>query len=85
MPIIKPVNGKAPQIKEDCYIAENATIVGDVHIGKQCSIWFNAVLRGDVHYIKLGNKVNVQDGLFSSSSNNASIANAGFPMFGFNN
>lgn len=62
MPIIKPVNGKAPQIKEDCYIAENATIVGDVHIGKQCSIWFNAVLRGDVHYIKLGNKVNVQDG-----------------------
>ncbi|WP_452225148.1 gamma carbonic anhydrase family protein [Lacinutrix chionoecetis] len=62
MPIIKPVNGKSPQIAKDCYIAENATIVGDVSIGKQCSIWFNAVLRGDVHYIKLGNKVNVQDG-----------------------
>lgn len=62
MPIIKPVNGKAPQLPEDCYIAENATIVGDVQVGKQCSIWFNAVLRGDVNYIKLGNKVNVQDG-----------------------
>ena len=47
---------------EDCYIAENATIVGDVTMGDQCSIWFNAVLRGDVHYIKMGNKVNVQDG-----------------------
>ena len=62
MPIIKPVNGKSPQLPEDCYIAENATIVGDVSMGSNCSIWFNAVLRGDVHYIKLGNKVNVQDG-----------------------
>ena len=62
MPIIKSVNGKSPQISTDCYIAENATIVGDVTMGANCSIWFNAVLRGDVHYIKLGNKVNVQDG-----------------------
>ena len=62
MPIIKPVNGKSPQISEDCYIAENATIVGDVMIGKQCSIWFNAVIRGDVNYIKIGDKVNIQDG-----------------------
>lgn len=62
MPIIKPVNGKHPQISEDCYIAENATIVGEVTIGQECSIWFNAVIRGDVHYIKIGNKVNVQDG-----------------------
>jgi len=62
MPIIKPVNGKSPQIGEDCYIAENATIVGEVTMGDQCSIWFNAVLRGDVHFIKMGNKVNVQDG-----------------------
>ncbi|GGW29530.1 gamma carbonic anhydrase family protein [Arenibacter certesii] len=60
--MIKAVNGKSPQIGEDCYIAENATIVGDVTMGKQCSVWFNAVIRGDVHYIKLGNKVNVQDG-----------------------
>lgn len=62
MPIIKPVNGKSPQLPDDCYIAENATIVGDVVAGSQCSIWFNAVIRGDVNYIKMGNKVNVQDG-----------------------
>ncbi|WP_394334924.1 MULTISPECIES: gamma carbonic anhydrase family protein [Arenibacter] len=60
--MIKEVNGKSPQIGEDCYIAENATIVGDVTMGKQCSVWFNAVIRGDVHYIKMGDKVNVQDG-----------------------
>ena len=60
--VIKEVRGKAPQIPEDCFIAENATIVGDVVMGKQCSVWFNAVLRGDVHYIKMGDKVNIQDG-----------------------
>ena len=60
--IIKAVNGKHPQIPQDCFIAENATIVGDVEIGSQCSIWFNAVIRGDVHFIKIGNKVNIQDG-----------------------
>ncbi len=62
MPIIKPVKGKHPQIPEDCYVAENATIVGEVTMGSQCSVWFNTVIRGDVHYIKMGNKVNVQDG-----------------------
>ena len=62
MPIIKPVKGIHPQIPEDCYVAENATIVGDVSIGSECSIWFNVVIRGDVNYIKMGNKVNVQDG-----------------------
>jgi carbonic anhydrase/acetyltransferase-like protein (isoleucine patch superfamily) len=62
MPIIKQVNGKSPEIPDDCYIAENATIVGEVTMGSQCSIWFNAVIRGDVNYIKMGNKVNVQDG-----------------------
>jgi carbonic anhydrase/acetyltransferase-like protein (isoleucine patch superfamily) len=60
--MIKSVNGKAPQIPEDCYVAENATIVGDVRMGSSCSVWFNAVIRGDVHYIRMGNKVNVQDG-----------------------
>ncbi len=60
--INKTINGKSPRIGEDCFIAENATIVGDVQLGNQCSIWFNAVLRGDVHFIKMGNKVNVQDG-----------------------
>lgn len=60
--MIKGVRGKEPVIGEDCFIAENATIVGEVIMGKQCSVWFNAVLRGDVHYIKMGDKVNVQDG-----------------------
>lgn len=60
--IIKEVRGKFPQIPEDCYVAENATIVGDVSFGEKCSVWFNAVLRGDVHFIKIGNKVNIQDG-----------------------
>ena len=59
MPIIKPVNG---QIPEDCFVAENATILGEVSLGKECSIWYNAVIRGDVHFIKIGNKVNIQDG-----------------------
>ena len=61
MAIIKELLGKAPQIGEGTYIAETATIIGDVVMGTECSIWFNAVIRGDVHYIKLGNKVNVQD------------------------
>lgn len=60
--IIKAVNGHTPQIPEDCFIAENATIVGEVSMGRNCSIWYNAVLRGDVHFIKMGDKVNVQDG-----------------------
>lgn len=60
--IIKPVRGKSPQIGKDCFIAENAVIVGEVSMGDQCSVWFNAVVRGDVHFIKMGNKVNVQDG-----------------------
>ncbi len=60
--MIKTVNGKSPKIGNDCFIAENATIVGEVRMGDQCSIWFNAVIRGDVHYINIGDKVNVQDG-----------------------
>ncbi|MEM6866187.1 MAG: gamma carbonic anhydrase family protein [Bacteroidota bacterium] len=60
--IIKSVRGKSPQMGKECFIAENAVIVGDVLIGDFCSIWYNAVLRGDVNYIKMGNKVNVQDG-----------------------
>jgi len=62
MPTILSVNNKSPQIPSDCFIAENATIVGEVTMGQQCSVWFNAVIRGDVHYIKMGDKVNVQDG-----------------------
>ena len=62
MKIIKAVKGKFPQIPEDCFVAENATIVGEVSLGSSCSIWYNAVIRGDVHFIKIGNKVNIQDG-----------------------
>lgn len=60
--IIKEVRGKFPQIPEDCYVAENATIVGDVELGEKCSVWFNAVIRGDVNRIEIGSKVNIQDG-----------------------
>lgn len=60
--VIKEINGKSPKWGENCFLAENATIVGDVVMGNECSVWFNAVLRGDVHYIKIGNKVNIQDG-----------------------
>jgi len=60
--MILKVRGISPKIGADCYIAPNATIAGEVTMGDQCSVWFNAVLRGDVHYIKIGNKVNIQDG-----------------------
>lgn len=62
MALIKTVRGFTPQIGDDAYIAENATIIGEVSCGSECSFWFNAVVRGDVNYIKMGNKVNVQDG-----------------------
>jgi carbonic anhydrase/acetyltransferase-like protein (isoleucine patch superfamily) len=62
MPVILAVEGIMPQIPENCFVAPNATIVGDVQMGDHCSIWFNAVVRGDVNKIRMGNKVNVQDG-----------------------
>ncbi len=62
MALIKKVRGFTPKIGKNVYIAENATIIGDVEIGDDCSIWFNAVLRGDVNSIRIGNKVNIQDG-----------------------
>ncbi len=62
MALIKPVKGIYPSFGTNCYLAENATILGDVTMGDECSVWFQAVVRGDVHYIKIGNKVNIQDG-----------------------
>jgi len=62
MPLILPVKDKSPVWGSECFIAENATIVGDVVMGDNCSVWFNAVIRGDVHYIKIGNNTNIQDG-----------------------
>ncbi len=62
MALIKSVRGFTPVIGENVYLSENATIIGDVIVGNDCSIWFNTVLRGDVNSIKIGNKVNIQDG-----------------------
>jgi carbonic anhydrase/acetyltransferase-like protein (isoleucine patch superfamily) len=62
MALILPVNGVSPEFGKDCYLAPNATVVGDVVMGDQCSVWFNAVIRGDVNSIRIGNKVNIQDG-----------------------
>jgi len=62
MPVILPVKEVYPKWGEECFIAPNATIVGDVNIGHNCSIWFNAVIRGDVNAISIGNESNIQDG-----------------------
>jgi carbonic anhydrase/acetyltransferase-like protein (isoleucine patch superfamily) len=62
MTLIIPCRGKEPKIGEDCFLAPNATIIGDVTTGNECSFWFNAVIRGDVNSIHMGNKVNIQDG-----------------------
>lgn len=62
MAVILPVNGVEPKLGDNCFVAPNATIVGDVIAGNDCSFWFNAVVRGDVNSIRLGNKVNIQDG-----------------------
>lgn len=62
MPVILPVNGIEPKLGNNCFVAPNATIIGDVVTGDDCSFWFNAVIRGDVNSIRMGNKVNIQDG-----------------------
>jgi len=63
MALIRSVNGISPQWGENCFLADNATLTGDVAMGDNCSVWFNAVIRGDVHYIRIGNNVNIQDGV----------------------
>ena len=62
MALIVPCRGVEPEFGDDCFLAQNATVIGDVITGDQCSIWFNAVVRGDVNSIRMGNKVNIQDG-----------------------
>src|SRR6187551_3860276 len=62
MALILPVKGVLPTMGNNCFVAPNATIVGDVVMGDDCSVWFNAVVRGDVNLIRIGNKVNIQDG-----------------------
>lgn len=61
--LIKSVRGFTPQLGNDCYFAENATIIGEVVIGDWCSVWFQAIIRGDVNRIRIGNRVNIQDGV----------------------
>jgi gamma-carbonic anhydrase len=83
MALIKPIRGIQPKFGDNCYLADNATIIGDVVMGDNCSIWFQAVVRGDVHYIRIGNNVNIQDGAIihctyqtapTNIGNNVSIA-----------
>ena len=62
MALVRKVRGHEPEIGENTFLAENATIIGDVKIGENCSIWYNAVLRGDVNSIRIGNNTNIQDG-----------------------
>ena len=62
MALIKSVRGYTPEIGNNCFLADKATLIGDVVLGNDCSIWFNAVLRGDVNSIHIGNRVNIQDG-----------------------
>jgi carbonic anhydrase/acetyltransferase-like protein (isoleucine patch superfamily) len=62
MAIIKKVRGFEPKIGKNCFLADNSAVIGDVTMGDDCSIWFNTVLRGDVNSIRIGNRVNIQDG-----------------------
>jgi carbonic anhydrase/acetyltransferase-like protein (isoleucine patch superfamily) len=62
MCLIKSVRGFTPKLGKDCYLAETSVIIGDVVAGEQCSFWFNVIVRGDVNSIRIGNKVNIQDG-----------------------
>jgi len=77
MAIIKSVRGFTPQIGDRVFLAENATIIGDVVIGNDCSIWYNTVLRGDVNSIRIGNRVNIQDGSVIHTLYEKSVAEIG--------
>jgi carbonic anhydrase/acetyltransferase-like protein (isoleucine patch superfamily) len=85
MAIIKTIRGLTPQFGKECWFADNAVIVGDVIMGDECTVWFNAVVRGDVHYIRIGNRVNIQDNAvihgtfekaFTTIGNNVSIGHS---------
>lgn len=77
MALILPVKGVEPKFGTNCFLAENATVVGDVVMGDDCSVWFTAVVRGDVHYIRMGHKVNVQDGAIIHGTYQKSPTNIG--------
>jgi carbonic anhydrase/acetyltransferase-like protein (isoleucine patch superfamily) len=75
--LVKTLNGTSPKIGENCFLAETATLIGQVELGNNCSIWYNAVLRGDVHYIKIGNNTNVQDNAVIHATYKKSPTNIG--------
>lgn len=77
MALIKTLNDKTPEIGDDCFLAETATLIGDVTLGNNCSVWFNAVLRGDVHYIKIGKNTNIQDNAVVHATYKKSPTNIG--------
>lgn len=77
MAILRKLNGVTPKIGKNCFIAENAAIVGDVVIGDDCSIWYGAVLRGDVNPIRIGNRVNIQDGAVLHTLHKKSVVEIG--------
>lgn len=77
MAIIKSVRGFTPNIGKNCYLADNATIIGDVSMGDDCSIWFGAVLRGDVNPIRIGRRVNIQDNCTIHTTFEDSVAEIG--------
>jgi gamma-carbonic anhydrase len=75
--LIKSLNGKQPRLGNNCFLAETATLIGEVEIGNNCSIWYNAVLRGDVNYIKVGNNTNIQDNVVIHATYKKSPTNIG--------
>ncbi len=77
MALIKPLKGKQPRIGENCFLADTATLIGDVEIGDGCSVWFGAVIRGDVHYIRIGNNSNIQDNAVVHATYQKSPTNIG--------
>ena len=77
MAIIKSLHGVSPRIGPNCFLAETAVIIGDVEIGADCSIWYGAVLRGDVNSIKIGNRVNIQDGAVLHTLYKSSVVEIG--------
>ncbi|HSM47995.1 MAG TPA: gamma carbonic anhydrase family protein [Draconibacterium sp.] len=77
MALIKSLNGKQPRLGNNCFLAETATLIGEVEIGNNCSIWYNAVLRGDVNYIKVGNNTNIQDNVVIHATYKKSPTNIG--------
>jgi len=77
MALIKKILGKTPQIGENTYLAETATLIGDVVLGKDCSVWYNAVIRGDVNSIHIGNQVNIQDNVMIHCTHEKTVTRIG--------